>query len=272
MAPLSEGQVGLYVQQRLGLPDTSRLRLQSLIPSALNNLSLRIANDYQKRKWLMTAPQTVTSTITSANGQYYSDLTSVISTYGVMKDYLMYGTIFWNNTFSFTTTDITTATGTIGHTAHNMNTGEPIRFTTSGTLPSPLTAGTTYWVIAYSADAIQVATTQANAFAGTNYELLDEGSGTSTVTVYGFVNTVQWIDSPAFGLIQSALPLNYAYGWLDADRLYLANATAGTLAYCVPFVPTLNTLPDFLQNDVLDEVVNLAIAGGQELPKSAAER
>lgn len=272
MAPLTEGQVGLYVQQRLGIPDTSRLRLQSLISSALNNLSLKVANDYQKRKWLMTDPATVTSTVTSSSGQYYTDLSTIISTYGVMKDYLMYGTVFWNNSFSFASTDVSTLYSTITVAGHGMNTGDPVRFTTSGTLPGGLDGGGTYYAIATTAGIVRFAATATQAF-DNDYIMFDfAGSGNSTCTVYGLVKSIQWIDSPVFALTTNALPIHYVYGWLVANKLYLSQAGAGTISYNVPFVPTLNTLPDFLQNDILDEVVNLAIAAGQELPKAAAER
>ena len=84
-------------------------------------------------------------------------------------------------TFTFASTDVTTSTNTITEPQHNMNTGDGIKFTTAGTLPTGLTADTTYYVIYVDADTFKVATTVANAKVGTAITLSAAGSGTSTV-------------------------------------------------------------------------------------------
>ncbi len=64
-------------------------------------------------------------------------------------------------------------------------TGEEIKFTTTAAdLPDPLVVGTLYYAIRVDATHIQVATTLANAEAGTQIVLTDAGTGTHTVTVY----------------------------------------------------------------------------------------
>jgi len=63
-------------------------------------------------------------------------------------------------------------------------TGEEIRFTTDNTLPPPLVAGTTYYAIRVNATTIMVATTLANAEAGTQIDITGVGAGTQTVTIY----------------------------------------------------------------------------------------
>ena len=63
-------------------------------------------------------------------------------------------------------------------------TGEEIRFTTTNTLPAPLALATTYYAIRVNATTIKVATTLANAEAGTAINLTDVGIGTHTVTIY----------------------------------------------------------------------------------------
>ena len=64
-------------------------------------------------------------------------------------------------------------------------TGEEIKFTTTvADLPDPLVVGTLYYAIRVDATHIQVATTLANANAGTQIVLTDAGTGTHTVTVY----------------------------------------------------------------------------------------
>ena len=64
-------------------------------------------------------------------------------------------------------------------------TGEEIKFTTTvADLPDPLVVGTLYYAIRVDATHIQVATTLANANAGTQIVLTDAGTGTHTITVY----------------------------------------------------------------------------------------
>lgn len=64
-------------------------------------------------------------------------------------------------------------------TAHGLLTGDgPLRLSSSGTLPAGLDDETDYWVIKIGANEIRLATSQANALAGTAVALTDNGSGT----------------------------------------------------------------------------------------------
>lgn len=65
----------------------------------------------------------------------------------------------------------------------------PVQFTTTGTLPTGLSAGTTYWLVRVSATTVRVATTLANAVAGTVVAYTDAGTGTHTMTAQNFVST-----------------------------------------------------------------------------------
>lgn len=58
-----------------------------------------------------------------------------------------------------------------------------VRFTTTTTLPTGLTAGTDYWLVRVSATTARVATSLANAIAGTVIAFTDAGTGTHTMTV-----------------------------------------------------------------------------------------
>jgi hypothetical protein len=60
---------------------------------------------------------------------------------------------------------------------HKFETGQPVHFTTASALPTGLTAGTIYWVVYVSATKIAVASTKANAFAGTTINLTAAGTG-----------------------------------------------------------------------------------------------
>lgn len=78
---------------------------------------------------------------------------------------------------TFTTTF---AANTLQITAHNLQTGDgPYRVETSAAdLPSGLTVDTDYWIIRTDADNLQLASSHANAIAGTAVALADDGTGT----------------------------------------------------------------------------------------------
>lgn len=61
-------------------------------------------------------------------------------------------------------------------------TGMKVRATTTGTLPTGLVAATDYFVIRMSAVGIKLASTLANALAGTAIDITAQGSGTHTLT------------------------------------------------------------------------------------------
>lgn len=62
-------------------------------------------------------------------------------------------------------------------------TGTQVTFTTTGTLPAGIATTTTYYFIFQSSTTFQVASTYANAIAGTEIDITDTGSGTHTVNV-----------------------------------------------------------------------------------------
>lgn len=69
---------------------------------------------------------------------------------------------------------------TVASTA-NLPTGKTIVFTTTGALPAPLVAGTTYYAINRSATTIAVATSLGNAIANGGLNLTTVGSGTNSL-------------------------------------------------------------------------------------------
>ena len=81
--------------------------------------------------------------------------------------------------FIFTDADVTSAADTIGCTDHRLSTGDgPLYVYSLGTYPAPLAAGTPYWAIRVDADTIQLATSEADALAGTQVPLTTDGTGT----------------------------------------------------------------------------------------------
>lgn len=74
--------------------------------------------------------------------------------------------------------DVNVANNTIAVDADIYVTGDRVKFTTDGTLPAGLTAGTVYYVIRASETTIKLATTAANATNGVAVDITDTGSGT----------------------------------------------------------------------------------------------
>jgi hypothetical protein len=102
------------------------------------------------------------------------------------------------STFTAATTDIIT------DAAHGFLTGDKVRFSSTTTLPAGLSAATTYFVIRLTADTFKVATTRANAVAGTAVDITDTGTGTHTVT--GFENLSAFFFEPRAVALVTGLP------------------------------------------------------------------
>ena len=87
----------------------------------------------------------------------------------------------WSN--SGTATMTIAAPAVVTKTGHGLTTGEPIKFTTTGALPTGITADTKYWAIVVSTSTFNVATTYANALAGTKITTTGSQSGTHSLWV-----------------------------------------------------------------------------------------
>lgn len=87
----------------------------------------------------------------------------------------------WNHNATITVTIATPAV--VSWTAHGLNEGDAVVFTTSGALPTGITAGTTYYVgRSPGADSFNISTSRANAAAGTFVATSGSQSGTHTCT------------------------------------------------------------------------------------------
>lgn len=81
-------------------------------------------------------------------------------------------------TFLPAAVDTTADTITVGK---NIKTGTPLVFSSTGGVPAGLTAGTVYYAVNVDATKIKVASSLANAQAGTTLDLTTQGTGTHTV-------------------------------------------------------------------------------------------
>lgn len=65
-------------------------------------------------------------------------------------------------------------------------TNTPVTISTTGTVPSPFVASTTYYTIQVSATTLQLASTSANALLGIPIDILTNGTATNILTAYNF--------------------------------------------------------------------------------------
>jgi microcystin-dependent protein len=93
-----------------------------------------------------------------------------------------YAALFAELVLSKGTATMTIATpGVVTNTAHGIYTGEGVYFTTTGALPTGVTANTLYYAIRVDANTFRLATSLANAVAGTAITTTGSQSGTHTL-------------------------------------------------------------------------------------------
>lgn len=95
--------------------------------------------------------------------------------------------VTWNLPGSFTSSGVNTSTGAITVTAHGYAVGQLVTLTTTGTLPTGLAVSTSYYVIVVDTNTIKLATSLANANAGTYITLTGAGSGSSKVVPTSYI-------------------------------------------------------------------------------------
>jgi hypothetical protein len=122
----------------------------------------------------------------------------------------------------------------------NILTGTRVRLTTTTTLPAPLATATDYYVIRMSDGTFELATTYANAIAGTQIDITTAGTGTHTITWLlprytngAGVNAI--IFNPAATAMGAATP-NLALGYTNS-----AQATSRATPTVLPIGKTAAT-------------------------------
>ena len=79
---------------------------------------------------------------------------------------------------------VTVGTDKITMSSHVFQTGDAVQVSTSGGLPTGLSASTTYYVIDSGTNDIQLAASKGDSTAGTDIDLLSQGTGNHTIAVY----------------------------------------------------------------------------------------
>jgi hypothetical protein len=123
------------------------------------------------KSWLKTYFDTLYSSIPAGTVIESANLTAPtgwLSCNGAAVSRTTYSTLYDAITASKGTVTITSANpGVVSLTAHGLSTGSCIELTTTGTLPTNLSANTNYYVIYVNANTFRLATSAANAIAGT---------------------------------------------------------------------------------------------------------
>jgi len=117
---------------------------------------------------------------------------------------------------TFSTLTFTAAGNILTTAANTFTTGQVVYLTVTGgdTLPSPLVVNTAYWVIALSGTTLSLASSYANAMAGTAITLTTTGAGASRTINYGEPATL----SPVLEVL-SGLNASYFYTYDDQAGL-----------------------------------------------------
>ena len=93
---------------------------------------------------------------------------------------------------TFLDANVTPGTDTIAITSHTYATTDPVTLTTTGVLPAGLALATTYYVIKVDANNIKLASSAANATAGTAVDIwAAAGGGTHTVNAFKLLDRVE---------------------------------------------------------------------------------
>lgn len=99
-----------------------------------------------------------------------------------LNKYAVSATWELGGTQTFTDNEVDITNDTITIVNHGYKVGDVVGATTSGTLPTGLSADTAYYIIVVDSSTVKVATSRANAFAGTNVNITGVTSGTHTFT------------------------------------------------------------------------------------------
>lgn len=170
------------------------------------------------------------------NGTVYST--------GMPKGLDGFGAVMTAGTFTANTND------TLTYTSHGFLTGLAVTVSTTTTLPGGLAAATTYYIIKIDTDTFYLATSYANALAGTQIDITSTGTGTHTVTPTGSASGFMATNTQvAYRIVWGARDANSnLYLGAPSQRIIVANSSGGTKDVTLQFtVPSGITTSDFFQ-------------------------
>ena len=239
-APSANGFIFTGANGRIGFCST--FDFQGTIDTILSrkgaaNLQLGAADAAAPVAQTLSVQSVVAGTSSTAGADF--TLTGSQNTGSGLAGNLIVSTGF-SNTVGTATVTITIATpGVITWTAHGLVTGSPVVFTTTGALPTGITAGTTYFAITSSTlgvNTFQIATSAANAAAGTAVATSGTQSGvqtgTTSATVQSPLMTTTTFGPSGLTGSQATSLLNLTQNWNTSGnptalKLNVTNAASG---------------------------------------------
>ncbi len=131
-------------------------------------------------------------------------------------------------TFDGTVTGVTVGTDTIASTAHGLNTGTKVTYSNGGgTSVTGITSGNDYYVIRVNANSLKLASSYANAIAGTPIDLTVVGTGTShTLTVVATAKFISVVGGTA--IVEVTVPSTQTLAAIDADVISVSRSVGVT--------------------------------------------
>jgi hypothetical protein len=136
------------------------------------------------------------------------------------------------------TTDVTIGTDTITENAHKFVTGQAVTYSNGGgTTLAGLTNGTVYYVIKTGVNSFKVATTAANAFAGTAIDLTGTGNNAQTFTPV--FTATEIAHTPTTVVLQLVVDAGAAVAAVDAGAgIDAVTKGASIPSVCSPSAPS----------------------------------
>jgi hypothetical protein len=183
--------------------------------------------------WTSAGVVNATATVAGAGHQYY------LNSWPAAK--ISHSPASYMNHYTASAFDLTNSL--INSTSHGLTLGLPVLFATvSGTPPSTLVSGTTYYAIPVTADKFQLATTSTGAIAGANIAITTQtalGGGSYTVTPLAFAGTwsfkfqesndgTNYYDVPTASSVTYSVPATTMWGGPIYAQYLRLNFTAGT--------------------------------------------
>jgi hypothetical protein len=120
---------------------------------------------------------------------------------------------------------VTNATDTVNYTSHGFQTGDgPVRFT-AASMPGGVSATTEYYVINTGANSLKIATSRANALAGTAVDITSDG----TTVVIRWVTTIKSLTLTVTAVTNATDTITFgsAHGLTVHERVQVSNSGGG---------------------------------------------
>ena len=197
-------------------PDTSTLAdragpVLSIVvePNTLNSWVLYTVPTVQNLKYfIFSTTQTVVLTSTAITNASYPFVESATGEFNSSSQLMVFFHCRFSDTRRFAPAAVNTGTSEITLNDHGFFDGLKVRFTSSGGLPTGLSAGVDYFVIPTGANTFKLATTEVKALSATaDVTLSSQGTGTHTILPQlnaATDDSVLWVRSIRYNTCTSA--------------------------------------------------------------------